>query len=353
MTTDTLRLLAALRIEINAHVTAAERALAERWILAWDQLAADWREAAEQVVEAWADGRPSAYQIERLDRVQRALAATAQEFDRLREFAIVTVTNGAGDVIDMSAERLAEIMASQMPSSMDRAALTAAFNRLDPEALRAIVLRATEQIASSSRQLSARAIDAMYRALISGIGLGDNPRQVARMMLRLERGFNGGLDRALNLARTEMLDAHREAARVHRQANADTLRGWRWLATLDERTCPSCLAKNGTEYPVGTFGPIDHQQGRCASVPVVKPWRELGLPDVIEPPDVFPDAREWFAGLPAATQLRIMGAERLAWLQSGAISWDDLSVLRQTNGWRESFGVRPLYDLRMLARRAA
>jgi hypothetical protein len=41
-----------------------------------------------------------------------------------------------------------------------------------------------------------------------------------------------------------------------------------------------------------------------------------------------------------------MGAERLQLLQSGAISWDDLSTRRQTDGWRDSFGVTPLKNLR-------
>ena len=46
------------------------------------------------------------------------------------------------------------------------------------------------------------------------------------------------------------------------------------------------------------------------------------------------------------TQKEIMGAERLQLLQSGSIQWADLSTRRQTDGWRDSFGVTPLKDLR-------
>jgi hypothetical protein len=186
----------------------------------------------------------------------------------------------------------------------------------------------------------------MWRSLIRGVSTGQNPRTVARLMInRLESEFNGGLARALNIARTEMLDAHREASRIRDEANASILGSWLWMCTFSTRTCPSCLSKHGTEYPITEPGPLDHQSGRCTRVTVTKSWRDLGI-DRPEPRGrSLPDAREWFASLPERDQLAIMGRTRLDLLLSGEIEWDELSTLRTTRGWRDSFGVTPLRDL--------
>lgn len=191
----------------------------------------------------------------------------------------------------------------------------------------------------------------MRSTLIRGIALGDNPRDAARTMLsRVEGGFNGGRARALVIARTEMLDAHRASAQAQDLANAESLAGWQWVATLDTRTCPSCLSQHGTVHPVADPGPMDHQQGRCARLPKAKSWRDLGF-DIDEPADIFPDAQAWFEGLPANDQVAVMGQARLDLLKSGKVGWADLSTRRSTDGWRDSYAPASVTDL--LAKAAA
>src|SRR5690606_29603745 len=147
-------------------------------------------------------------------------------------------------------------------------------------------------------RLEDAAIEAMKRELVRGVVTGDNPRTAAAAMVkRVEGQFNGGLSRALGLARTEIIDAHRHAAQVAQEAHADVLNGWRWHCDLSVRTCPACLAMHGTMHPLSEPGPHDHVNGRCARVPVTKSWAELGF-DIEEPADAFLDAREWFDGLP-------------------------------------------------------
>ena len=40
-----------------------------------------------------------------------------------------------------------------------------------------------------------------------------------------------------------------------------------------------------------------------------------------------------------------MGGTRLELLQSGQIKWADLSQVKHTDGWRDSFTVTPVKDL--------
>ena len=131
------------------------------------------------------------------------------------------------------------------------------------------------------------------------------------------------------------------------------LDGWVWHAEITgpsrTRTCPSCWAKHGTLHPMSEPGPIDHHQGRCSRTPKTKSWADLGF-DIPEPADETPDARETFDGLPEADRIAIMGRRRLQLLDAGDIKWADLSQLRTTRGWRDSYGVRPVKDLDQIAR---
>jgi len=210
-------------------------------------------------------------------------------------------------------------------------------------AMDAIVKRATTRIHSLTQPLTRDMVANMKAVLIRGVVVGDNPRAAARQILqRCEQTFSGGRARALNIARTEMIDAHRSAALLSRKANSDVLKGWRWHTTLSSRTCPSCLSQSGTLHDLDEPGPLDHQQGRCTAVPVTKSWDELGFKGLPEPADTFPNARQWFDEQPKEVQQRIMGPQRLQQLQSGQLGWDDLAVKKETPGWRDSWQVRPL-----------
>ncbi|WP_159622681.1 phage minor head protein [Ruania rhizosphaerae] len=347
VTPDTLRLLAGLRIRVGDSVDQAGRDLVRGWATAWDELAAEWDAALTELAAAsTANGWPSRAQLARADRVWRAMDATRDALDGLAQDLDVRILQDLPDLTGDAALWQARITGSQLPPAAGSTAeLVARFNRVDPAQLEQIVTRTTTQIHAATRPLSVEAIAVMRSQLIRGVAVGDNPRQVAALMLRrLEGGFNGGLTRALVISRTEMLDAYRAAAQAQDIANETTLTGWRWMATLDTRTCPSCLAQHGSLHPTSEAGPHDHQQGRCARLPVTKTWRELGF-DIDEPPDIIPDARAWFDNLAATDQARIMGPRRLQLLQDGDISWDDLTRLRHTTGWRDSYTVTPVAAL--------
>ena len=108
--------------------------------------------------------------------------------------------------------------------------------------------------------------------------------------------------------------------------------------------CPSCWSMHGSVHNVDDFGPIDHQQGRCTSIPTTKSWADLGF-DIEEPPSVLPDARQVFDDLPAEQQTAILGKDRLDLLRSGQIQWADLATRRSTDGWRDSIVPTPVSAL--------
>lgn len=339
-----LRAMMSARIQLDATVDAATRALAEMWSVAWDEVVTDWAVAIDDLIRIGDGEWPSRGQILRAQRAQKALAATADALDKLAHQAGVRIVQDLPDIAELAGAATEKVTMAQMPSRT--AGVSVSFDRVDQRAIDAMVKRATRQIESLTRPLSADAARAMKASLIRGVALGDSPEAAARRMLdRVGGAFDGGRQRAETIARTEMLDAHREAARLSRMENPDLIVGWRWLATLSARTCPACLSMHGSIHPPETPGPIDHQRGRCTGVPVTKSWADLGFDDLDEPADDFPDARDWFTRQSRETQLQIMGKRRLDALDSGEIGWDDLVAQRSTPGWRDSIGVAPLGSL--------
>lgn len=344
---ETLRLLDGMRVSMLQPVDAATGALIRAWGAAWNELTTEWAEALDELIAASKDGRwPTRAQLNRAGRAKKAMETTRASLQDLARDLPVVVTQALPAMTQEAVAWSERLTASQYPVTAGTTAqVLATFDRVDDAALDAIVRRTTEQVTALSRPLSAQAEQAMRSVLIRGVAVGDNPRRAAQLMLeRVQGAFDGGRNRALVIARTEMLSAHRTAGLIQDQANADVLQGWQWVAALDRRTCPSCLAKHGSMHKVDEAGPDDHQQGRCARVPVTKSWRDLGF-DLDEPASILPDSRAWFDGLPGEDQVAIMGQARLDLLNSGKVGWDDLATKRTTSGWRDSWAPTPVKDL--------
>jgi hypothetical protein len=357
ITRQTLQLLRRLRVDVGEAADAATRDLTKAWVTAWDELHTQTSAAVDELVAAAVRaGRwPQPWELARVYRLQEMLVAAEQALAQLGTHTGVTVADTAGQVIGATVDQEPRLIASQLPAAEQVAAVQRFTARIIPSVVDVMAARTRANIINTARPLSADAMDAMRRELVAGVAVGDNPRTTARQMVaRVEGAFNGGLTRAMTIARTETLDAYRVASAYAHTANADVLSGWRWLCSLDSRACPACWSKNGTTYPVTTPGPWGHQQCRCARVPTVRPWSELGI-NVPEPADTFPDAQARFWSLPAADRLAIMGPARLELLRSGAVDWSDLATRRDSAGWRPSYGPRPVGGLNRIAssRRAA
>jgi SPP1 gp7 family putative phage head morphogenesis protein len=340
VTAETLRIQAEIRATLDRIVDTQTRDLVAAWADAWDEVAPDLTAAIlEQLV---ADQSITRAQLLRSTRLRKALTVVKGQLETLSGQAGVRIVADLQDVIDTAGAAQASVIDSQLPPDADQLVDLDAWSRVDADQIDAIVTRSTEQITSLARPIPAEQYTILRRELIRGIAAGSNPRETARRIMRRTEGrFNGGLTRALVIARTETLDAHRQAARLGRLQHADVLGGWTWLAKLDTRTCPSCWAQHGSVHPIDASGPDDHQQGRCTAMPTTKSWKDLGI-DIEEPPSLLPDAAEQFGALSPAEQLEILGpARHQAWTR-GEFPMDSWSVRRTTDGWRDSYGVGPV-----------
>ena len=328
------------RVKLDQTVDATTAKIAKAWVAAWDEVADEWREALLELASmADDDGWPARYPALRVRRAQVAIEHTAEQLDRLSQHAGVTIVRTVPDTISMGEDATQRLAALQLP----RSGAGVSWTRLNPRAIDWMVARTTQQIESTLWPLSGDAQAVMRQTLLRGVIVGDSPRDAADLMLARMRGdFNGGLARAENIARTELLDAHRYAALESRRENRDVLAGWRWTCTYNARTCGACLAMDGQVFDLDTPGPHGHQSCRCVAVPVTKSWADLGFPGMREPADDTKTGRDWFDEQPERTQVGILGRKRLDALRSGRITWDDIPQVRQNPNWRPSVVVAPL-----------
>ncbi len=153
------------------------------------------------------------------------------------------------------------------------------------------------------------AVSAKIReVLLDGIARGLNSRDIGRAIMKA-----GDITkrRAMTTARTEIGRANREAARSI-YIESEIVEAWEWVASKSPRTCPACLALDGTIFKVTIPFP-QHHNCRCTIIPVIEGIgrlrRTLG--------------REWLASQPKEIQEQVLGKSGAEAYQSGDVKLDD------------------------------
>ena len=323
-----------------------QRALIAAWITTWDQVSGELLAALDELTAANVNGTVTRAQMLRSRRLQAALQAVVDALDQVATQAGVTISFNLHAALSDSVSYQVRMVAAQLPREIG-AGVTRTIGTsviaASPEQVTAIVQRVTQRITSQTWALSLEARRAIKRELLRSIAVGSNPRVAARRAVASVEGiFEGGLGRALTIARTEQIDAHREAARIVHDANSDVLAGWTWVAHLGPRTCRACLAMHGREFPLTQAGPEGHQRCRCVRVPRTKTWAELGITGVKDRKPAIKDAEQHFRSLPVEDQKAILGANGYAAWKAGLYPMSDWVRKQKNDGWRDSWtATRP------------
>lgn len=345
VTAETLKVLEQMRKQLASMTATQTVALTRAWVEAWDVLQPEFNAAILELLAAAKNGRVPASVVARNIRLRDTIQQARAMLDELAGATNVQVTTDVGQAMLDALDHHEALVRSQLPPGQAGAGIN--FNRVSPEAVASMVERTAQSIHKFTRPLPADVERMMKQQLIRGITVGDNPRRTAARILKLSEGeFNGGLTRALNIARTETLDAHRAATQSSEATNTAILEEWEWHASLSGRTCPSCLSKHGTRHPLDEPGPNDHPSGRCARVTITKSWADLGFKNIPEPASLTQSSEDWYKNLTPESQVAIMGKARAELLANGDISWADLSRRQENPGWRPSYNATPVKDLR-------
>lgn len=290
------------------------------------------REAGEDVSPAWL------FQQRRLESLRAQVEAELRNFARFTEQRILEQQAEAVAAAQEHAEQLALAGLGELPEGVQ-----VRWERLPNEAVQDLVgfLQNGSPLRSLLDELPDEAGQAVGDALVRGVALGLNPREVARQVRR-EMGMS--LARALRIARTETLRAYREATRRSFQANSHVVKGWIWHSALDRRTCAMCWAMHGTKHRLDERLD-DHPNGRCAMIPITATWAELGFKGVPETRLEVEPGAEVFARQPEEVQRAVLGNAAYEAYRAGAVSLQDFVGRRRSREWGTTRYGRSLREI--------
>lgn len=333
------------RAAVLRHDEEAARRLMVAYRDVYRRLSVELDAAVKALGEAGAGGGPvSPARVYRVERITR-----------LRDQAVIELTRYAREaegIIDDGVEktrREAVEGATRMVGAVTPPGITASTTTLNVGAIDAAVANLAPRgpLARLFATFGADGAADLQRTLIGGLAAGHGPDVVAREMRRV---LAAQPVRAVTIARTEIMRAHREAAR-HTYLQAPTVRAWVWVAGLGSRTCASCWAQHGSIHPLDEVM-ATHPRCRCVMAPVTVPWSELGFPGLSEP-DPVEQGSVLFDRAPAEVQRTVLGPSKYEAYRRGDVRLEDFVATRTSLTWGRSTSEASLRAARAKAARRA
>lgn len=304
------------------------------WLLVEESLEGSISALLNEIKIAAASGDVlSRAKILRLRRYQELVAQIDIQLAKyVDDFAAPLITAGQSEIAGLALSDAAQ--ATQM-SFLTSASLGPTFNRLPVGATEFMVGLAGD--GSPLVDLLTRRIVGdpsiivqITDTLVESTALGVSPNVTARL---IKDNLAGGLDKALQIARTEQLRVYRESSRLQYEESG-VVTAYKRLSAKDDRVCPACLMADGMILRLEVEF-AEHVRGRCTLVPVV-----IGA-DVPQ----WETGREWFEKQPEDVQRKILGPGRFDAWKDGQFELDDLITERKSSVWGASLVPTPLKDL--------
>lgn len=306
--------------------------MAQRWLVIEQRLRADMLALANEIERLRANGQAiSMGKLQRLSALRSLLQQVGAELRGYTEFLEQMVGEGQAQIGALALEQAAVAISGRL---IETGQLALIISKLPVEAIEAMIGMAGD--GSPLRALFEAAwpdaVDAMLNELVTAVAAGQHPLETAR---RMAQAFQIGLQRAMNIARTEQLRIYRSASLMQYQASG-VVRGYRRMSARDSRVCPACLmADDGTVYPLDRAFE-EHSQGRCTAVPVL-----IGEPDGA----AWETGQAWFERQDERTQQDILGKGRYDAWKSGAFDLPQIVSRKDDPVWGASLHPTPLYQL--------
>lgn len=144
--------------------------------------------------------------------------------------------------------------------------------------VRLLATRAFEELRGITNTMATQ----LNRALANGIVQGQNPKQIARVMVRNIDGLSKA--RANMIARTEIVHAHAEGQLdTFEELGEDVGVLAEWSTAGDDRVCPQCSPLEGKTFTVEEARGLipRHPNCRCAWIPADEATRRTSLRSAI------------------------------------------------------------------------
>jgi hypothetical protein len=300
------------------------------------------------MTEAIASGEPwslsKLYEAQRLETLKKLITGEIDQFGALAKTMVGRLQE---DGAHLGLDAAQHLMQAQVPPG-----ISWSFGQPSQEALAQLVgaTQSGSPLAMLFNGFGAEAAQKAGQALITGVSLGQNPRQFAGAV---KDALGISRNRALVISRQESLRCYRSAALESYRANDDVVGQWRWTCAKNKRSCIACLMMDGKLFPL-TQEFVGHVQDRCAPVPVTKDWSEILGPlgiDTSAIPDTRPNietGEAWFHRQSEETQRSVLGSSAYDLWRSptSKITLQDFVGYKSDKVWGDKIRVRSLKDLR-------
>ena len=298
-------------------------------------------EALQREIESL-EGDKKAWRKYKLTRLQALKRQIEFEVNKYAAYADVEITQAARTAMRLGLTDARLMVQAKFPQ-MVAPTVMSSWSRLPVEAVETLLgfTGPNSPLRASLEKLGPAVADAVEEKLVQGVAMGLGPRETGRA---ISQELGQGLTWSLRTARTTTIYSYREATRASYLANQDIVTGWIWRCARQDRTCMSCIAMDGEEFPLDeTLN--DHDNGRCYPEPKLKTFEELGIPIEEPPPAVEDNAREWFESQPEAMQRQMMGPGKYEAWKAGKFDLRDLTTTGEHPAWGEIRVETPLKDL--------
>ena len=127
---------------------------------------------------------------------------------------------------------------------------------------------------------------AIQNGMIEGEGIADIVRRIkgTRAAQYTDGILNAPRHNLNAIVRTSVKNVSDAARDETYAANSDVVKGVQWISTLDSRTCMTCMNLDGKTFDIGDKPGVPHHGCRCSDAPILKSWKELGIPGLKELP---------------------------------------------------------------------
>ena len=135
------------------------------------------------------------------------------------------------------------------------------------------------------------------------------------------------------IVRSVVVNTGNAATQAMYKENEEVVTGWIYVAVLDSKTCSVCWSESGKTFPLGSGPmPIRHVSCRCASVPALKTWKELGFDMEELQPGMRASSsglvksdisfQDWVGTQDKKTQVELLGPARQKLFANGGLKLD-------------------------------
>lgn len=332
------------RARLKAREAQAEQQLEQAYAHVMKTLEPALNHLYDQMVEKMASGEkiPMHWLVEaeRLESIKKLIENQINHFGSFSQAQVLQAQHFATQLGQESAQ---EMLRATVPPG-----ISWHFGIPSQAAIAELVgaTQAGSPLADLFQGFGREAADGAAKALIRGVTLGINPRQIAR---DVQRELGTSRARALTISRTEMIRCYRSAALENYRANDDVCSGWIWMCSLLPKSCAACVAMHGTRHSLEEEL-NDHPNGSCAPVPETKPWADILGPLGIDTSGIEETGIElesgsaWLDKQGESVQRAILGAKYDGW-SNGDFSLSDVVGYDHDKDWGSSIKEKPLKDL--------